>query len=173
MIFVRVRAVECRSRIWAAVGHVCAGSPFIAPCFAPQKHYIEFQAFITEPTRTFAASDLPPLAGGHTADEVVTAVRLLDRMAKAMRQRRYVNGALNLNQPKMSFSLSAETGTPIGCAAYVIKDSNRLIEEFMLLANMAVAHRWVCNFLVVAWVFFVRFARYLRSSLVKFMYGSL
>ncbi|KAJ7402733.1 hypothetical protein BTVI_83668 [Pitangus sulphuratus] len=42
---------------------------------------------------------------------------------------------------KLSFTLDQESGMPQSCYVYQYRDSNRLVEEFMLLANMAVAHR--------------------------------
>ena len=44
-------------------------------------------------------------------------------------------------QVKLSYSLHPETRMPVGYSVYEHNDSHRLIEEFMLLANMAVAHR--------------------------------
>uniref|UniRef100_A0A5G2RNN0 DIS3 like 3'-5' exoribonuclease 2 n=1 Tax=Sus scrofa TaxID=9823 RepID=A0A5G2RNN0_PIG len=40
---------------------------------------------------------------------------------------------------KLAFTLDRETGLPQGCHIYEYRDSNKLVEEFMLLANMAVA----------------------------------
>ncbi|XP_048362325.1 DIS3-like exonuclease 2 isoform X2 [Sphaerodactylus townsendi] len=42
---------------------------------------------------------------------------------------------------KLSFTLDKESGMPQSCDVYQYRDSNKLVEEFMLLANMAVAHR--------------------------------
>nr|KAF6494549.1 DIS3 like 3'-5' exoribonuclease 2 [Rousettus aegyptiacus] len=42
---------------------------------------------------------------------------------------------------KLAFTLDHETGLPQGCHIYEYQDSNKLVEEFMLLANMAVAHK--------------------------------
>ncbi len=42
---------------------------------------------------------------------------------------------------KINFVLNRECGLPYGYNVYEQKDSNRLVEEFMLLANIAVAHR--------------------------------
>ena len=66
--------------------------------------------------------------------------RLL-KIAKTLRHKRYLNGSLALNQTKISFVLNKEFGLPYGYNVYQQKDSNRLVEEFMLLANIAVAHR--------------------------------
>ena len=61
-------------------------------------------------------------------------------MAKQMRDRRFENGALRIDKVKLSFSLDAE-GRPDDCVVYDRHDSHSLIEEFMLLANQAVAQK--------------------------------
>lgn len=83
-----------------------------------------------------------PLADNdrHTEKQVIDDVHQFHRLSLLMRQRRFENGALTINQPKLTFRLD-ETGHPSTCSVYEIKDSNRLIEEFMLLANMSVAKK--------------------------------
>ena len=68
-------------------------------------------------------------------------VNILQRFAVKLRQRREDNGALRLDQPKMMFSLDPETKSPSGYRLYEHKHSNKLIEEFMLLANISVAKK--------------------------------
>lgn len=51
------------------------------------------------------------------------------------------HGALRLDQPKLKFALDDETKMPNGVTIYERKDANSLVEEFMLLANMAVARQ--------------------------------
>ena len=46
-------------------------------------------------------------------------------------------GALRLDQPKLCFTLNPDTGLPDGFKLHEHRDSNKMIEEFMLLANMA------------------------------------
>ena len=84
-----------------------------------------------------------PEIDGHHVGEIHTSVRRLYELSLLLRKKRFDSGALNLNQPKMTFTLDKETGQPNGFGSYVARDSNRLVEEFMLLANMAVAHRLV------------------------------
>ena len=57
-----------------------------------------------------------------------------------MRARRFENGSLRIDNVKLSFSLDAE-GRPDDCKVYERQDSHSLIEEFMLLANQAVAKK--------------------------------
>ena len=79
--------------------------------------------------------------GGHTVDQVANDVRLMHRVAMARRLLRFRNGAVALNGIKLTFQLESDGETPALCAPYPIRDSNRLVEEYMLLANYLVAQR--------------------------------
>lgn len=57
-----------------------------------------------------------------------------------MRKRRFENGALSISSIRLSFKLN-EAGEPEDVFIYELKEANRLIEEFMLLANMSVAEK--------------------------------
>ncbi|XP_034262628.1 DIS3-like exonuclease 2 [Pantherophis guttatus] len=103
--------------------------------------YDHAQSMIENPERVFGAEELPPISSCHTVAEVHQAIQNLHRIAKQLRQQRFADGALRLDQMKLSFTLDKETGMPQGCYSYQYRDSNKLVEEFMLLANMAVAHR--------------------------------
>ena len=83
--------------------------------------------------------------GEHTIDQVAADVRLMHKVAMARRQLRFENGALALNGIKLTFQLEDDGETPKLCAPYPIRDSNRLIEEFMLLANYLVAQRLITH----------------------------
>ena len=61
-------------------------------------------------------------------------------MARQMRARRFNEGALRIDNVKLSFALDAD-GRPDDCKVYARLDSHSLIEEFMLLANQAVAQK--------------------------------
>ncbi|KAM0790123.1 hypothetical protein ACM66B_005448 [Microbotryomycetes sp. NB124-2] len=62
----------------------------------------------------------------------------LNSIARNLRKRRFDGGALRIDNVKVSFKLG-EHGLPEDCDSYERKESNELIEEFMLLANMSVA----------------------------------
>lgn len=83
--------------------------------------------------------------GGHTIDQVAADVRLMHKVAMARRKLRFANGALALNGVKLSFKLESDGETPALCAPYPIRDSNRLVEEYMLLANYLVAERLISH----------------------------
>jgi len=65
-------------------------------------------------------------------------ILLLDKLAKILREKRFNAGAIGFEKMEVKFKLS-ETGTPLGVYVKETKDSNKLIEEFMLLANRNVA----------------------------------
>lgn len=82
--------------------------------------------------------------GGHTIEDVAADVRLMHKVAMARRRLRFSNGALALHGVKLTFRLD-ETKNPMKCTPYPIKDSNRLVEEYMLLANYLVAQRLITH----------------------------
>lgn len=71
---------------------------------------------------------------GDFKEEVLT----MDRLAKVLRQRRFKRGAIGFDKIEVKFKLD-EKGYPYGIFFKEQKDSNKLIEEFMLLANKRVA----------------------------------
>ena len=71
---------------------------------------------------------------GEYADELIT----LDRIAKKLRAARFKNGSVKFDREEMRFDVD-EKGKPIRCYFKKSKDANKLIEEFMLLANRYVA----------------------------------
>lgn len=62
----------------------------------------------------------------------------LDELAKILRAKRIKNGAITFDRSEVRFNLD-ENNEPIGVYFKVSKDSNHLIEEFMLLANRKVS----------------------------------
>ena len=66
------------------------------------------------------------------------AVLDLDRYAKMMRKERFKRGSISLDKQEVRFKLD-ENNKPVDIIFKVGKDSNKLIEEFMLLANRHVA----------------------------------
>ncbi|EDO42429.1 predicted protein, partial [Nematostella vectensis] len=102
--------------------------------------YEHAQEMIDKPNKKWSDSELPPIAEGTDVSEIVKRVNLLAKIARQLRRNRFENGALRLDQVKLQFDLDKETGMPIGYHVYQQRESNKLIEEFMLLANMTVAH---------------------------------
>ena len=63
---------------------------------------------------------------------------VLNRLAKQLRAKRFKNGAIGFDRPEVRFEID-EKGTPISTYIKIAKDANKLVEEFMLLANRSVA----------------------------------
>jgi ribonuclease R len=71
-------------------------------------------------------------------DEYGWEICTLDRLAKKLREKRFKNGAVKFDSEELHFTVD-EKGHPTGCYFKRSKDANKLIEEFMLLANRTVA----------------------------------
>lgn len=71
---------------------------------------------------------------GEYAEELQT----LNHLAKELRRKRYAAGALEFERAEVRFEIDKE-GKPISVYFKEAKDANKLIEEFMLLANLTVA----------------------------------
>lgn len=92
---------------------------------------------VTKSNRRFTydeAQNVIETGKGDYAEEILT----LDRLAKTLRKRRYENGSVEFDRAEVRFDID-ETGHPVGVYFKESKDANKLIEEFMLLANKTVA----------------------------------
>lgn len=74
------------------------------------------------------------LPAEHFATELIT----LNRLAKQLRARRFEHGSINFDRSEVRFDID-DKGKPIGVYFKVAKDANKLVEEFMLLANRTIA----------------------------------
>ena len=73
-----------------------------------------------------------------TDQNIADAVIKLDQLAKIMRRKRMGSGAISFDKVEVKFNLDQEAN-PVGVYFKTSKDANKLIEEFMLLANKKVA----------------------------------
>ncbi len=71
-------------------------------------------------------------------DAIVEAILKLDELAKILRKKRMKQGAISFDRVEVKFNLD-EAANPVGVYFKEAKDANKLIEEFMLLANRKVA----------------------------------
>ncbi|MCI6073884.1 MAG: ribonuclease R [Bacteroidales bacterium] len=76
--------------------------------------------------------------GGKFKDEYGWEVCTLDRMAKLLRKQRFKSGSVKFDSEELHFDVD-EKGHPLRCYYKRSKDANKLVEEFMLLANRTVA----------------------------------
>ncbi|KFM79835.1 Exosome complex exonuclease RRP44, partial [Stegodyphus mimosarum] len=74
-------------------------------------------------------------------DDVTVSLRLLNSLAKILKRQRIDNGALSLASTEVRFAMDTETHDPIDVEKKELKETNSMVEEFMLLANISVAKR--------------------------------
>ena len=92
-----------------------------------------------EEVQAVIESNMPGVMNRDKVDDPFTEQLLtLDRLAKKLRERRFNNGSVRFDREEMRFDID-EKGKPIRCYFKMSKDANKLIEEFMLLANKTVA----------------------------------
>lgn len=72
-------------------------------------------------------------------DVITQSLRCLNKLAKILKQRRIEKGALTLASPEVRFEVDSETHDPIDLQSKELRETNSLVEEFMLLANISVA----------------------------------
>lgn len=74
-----------------------------------------------------------------TDEDFSTEIRLLDSLAQKIRKRRIKSGSIEMGGIEVRFKLAEDNKKPIGVYFKEQKEANKLIEEFMLLANKSVA----------------------------------
>lgn len=101
--------------------------------------YEEAQFLIENPSENMMPAAIS-LTGEtyEVALEIMEATVTLDRLAKKLRKKRIQQGAITFDRVEVKFNLD-EDANPIGVFFKESKDANKLIEEFMLLANKRVA----------------------------------
>ncbi len=100
--------------------------------------YEEAQVII-ETKKNQIPEDISITGKAYDADQkIADAVLKMDDLAKIMRNRRMRDGAISFDKVEVKFNLDEEAN-PVGVFFKTSKDANKLIEEFMLLANKKVA----------------------------------
>ena len=72
-------------------------------------------------------------------DDLTQGMRTLLILSKKLRRKRMDAGALNLASPEVRVQTESETSDPVDVKTKELLDTNSLVEEFMLLANISVA----------------------------------
>jgi ribonuclease R len=88
--------------------------------------------------RRYAYEEAQEIIEGNEGD-YSTEIRLLDTLARKIRKKRIKEGSIEMGGIEVKFKLAPDNKKPIGVYFKEQKESNKLIEEFMLLANKAVA----------------------------------
>jgi len=102
--------------------------------------YEEAQEYIENPNLVYKPQSIGFSESSHIGDvnKCTQAIRDLDRVAKKMRAQRLNKGSISFDKQEVRFKLD-ENNKPVDIIFKVGKDSNKLIEEYMLLANRHVA----------------------------------
>ena len=79
-------------------------------------------------------------------DELTCNLRAMNSIAKLLRKARMDRGALELASPEVKFEIDTETQDPLDVGMYQLRETNRMVEEMMLLANCTVAERCLQDF---------------------------
>lgn len=74
-------------------------------------------------------------------DELTQSMRALLALSKKLKQKRLDAGALNLASPEVKVHMDSETSDPNEVEIKSLFETNSLVEEFMLLANISVARK--------------------------------
>ncbi|KAI1807575.1 RNB-domain-containing protein [Daldinia bambusicola] len=74
-------------------------------------------------------------------DDLTKGMRTLLMLSKKLKQKRMDAGALSLSSPEVKVEMESETSDPIDVKTKALLDTNSLVEEFMLLANISVASK--------------------------------
>jgi ribonuclease R len=88
--------------------------------------------------RRYAYEEAQEIIEGSEGD-YSTEIRLLDTLARKIRKKRIKEGSIEMGGIEVKFKLAEDNKKPIGVYFKEQKESNKLIEEFMLLANKSVA----------------------------------
>ena len=100
--------------------------------------YEEAQAVIESRTNTIPKEVSLTGKAYKTDQAIADAILKLDELAKKMRSKRMGSGAISFDKVEVKFNLDEEAN-PTGVFFKISKDANKLIEEFMLLANRKVS----------------------------------
>ncbi|CAH1267033.1 DIS3 [Branchiostoma lanceolatum] len=79
-------------------------------------------------------------------DAVTFGLRGLNALAKILKKRRIDAGALTLASIEVRFHVDSETHDPIDLETKELRETNSMVEEFMLLANISVAKKILSDF---------------------------
>jgi ribonuclease R len=88
--------------------------------------------------RRYAYEEAQEIIEGNEGD-YSTEIRLLDTLARKIRKKRIKEGSIEMGGIEVKFKLADDDKKPIGIYFKEQKEANKLIEEFMLLANKSVA----------------------------------
>ena len=92
---------------------------------------------VTRSNRRYCYEEVQEILEGKDGD-YAEELRQLDRFAKVLRAKRFEAGSVDFDRTEVRFEIDEE-GKPLSVYFKKSQDANKLIEEFMLLANRTVA----------------------------------
>ncbi|XVF39389.1 hypothetical protein PTKIN_Ptkin01aG0030800 [Pterospermum kingtungense] len=107
-------------------------------CKLSYKHAQDIIKEITDVEKFSSLEGYPQLHGQFEWTDVIESVKCLYEISKTLKEKRLNDGALQLESSKVVY-LVDEDGVPYDSMLSERMDSNFLVEEFMLLANMTAA----------------------------------
>jgi ribonuclease R len=112
--------------------------------FSDKRFAYEESQVIIETKKNFVPANVSITGLDYYVDEtIVEAILKMDDLAKTLRKRRMNQGAISFDRVEVKFNLD-EDANPTSVYFKEAKDANKLIEEFMLLANRKVAE-FICQ----------------------------
>ncbi|ODA81947.1 hypothetical protein RJ55_00452 [Drechmeria coniospora] len=72
-------------------------------------------------------------------DDLTNGMRMLLMLSRKLKQKRMDAGALSLSSPEVKVQMESESSDPVDVKTKKLLDTNSLVEEFMLFANVSVA----------------------------------
>ncbi|KAE8656316.1 DIS3-like exonuclease 2-like isoform X2 [Hibiscus syriacus] len=107
-------------------------------CKLSYKHAQDIIQRVTDLEKSNTLEGLPQLHGKFEWADVIRSVTCLHEISKTLKEKRFSSGALQLESTKVVY-LVDEDGVPYDSSLSERMDSNFLVEEFMLLANVTAA----------------------------------
>lgn len=110
--------------------------------FSPEGHVLQtrFYPAVIHSRRRLTYAEALELIRGPARDPISRMLHQAHRLAQRLRQRRFAQGALDLDFPEVKVRLDAQ-GRVLRVETVEHDEAHQLIEEFMLLANEAAAKR--------------------------------
>ncbi|KDO31060.1 hypothetical protein SPRG_22126 [Saprolegnia parasitica CBS 223.65] len=109
--------------------------------------YGEAQVLLDDPSAGASFALKPPAKPISEKKKIMgAAIKTMHDIALRLKAKRINAGALTLASPEVRFVLDTETQNPLDVQMYALKDTNALVEEFMLLANITVAKKILRSF---------------------------
>jgi exosome complex exonuclease DIS3/RRP44 len=108
---------------------------------------VEFSKSVINSQASLTYDQAQQILDNHTSGEPVSlSIRMLNHFAKILKRRRIDAGALTLASPEVRFKFDDDSSNPTDLTLYNLKETNSMVEEWMLLANITVSKKILKHF---------------------------